>query len=120
MGSQDLAVNLVPARSSMGDMTVTGRVRIVGQVWEVVVVLSRPAGTQPIAAAEVQVQLIAANGELMELLDGPRGPLPEFGGGLGTSVNARYRFGSRMSLPERLIIRHQTKEIAFRLVPCER
>jgi hypothetical protein len=118
MNGEDLILNLEPPRVSVDDMTVTAQVKQVGTVWEVVVVFSRLSEQPPMGAAEVQVQLLASDGEAMDLLEAPKGGLPEFGGGLGTSVNARYRFGKRTLPPAHLIVRHRTKEVDFRLVPA--
>jgi hypothetical protein len=57
-------------------------------------------------AAEVQVQLLAADGEDLDLLEAPKELLPEFGGGLGTIVNARYRFDKGASPAALLIVRN--------------
>jgi hypothetical protein len=118
MSDQDRALSLEPARAPMGDMTVTAQVKPAGSTWEIVVVFSRLNEQPAMAAAEVQVQLLTADGEALDLLEAPEGILPEFGGGLGTSVNARYRFGKRPLPPARLIVRHGTKEVAFALAPA--
>jgi hypothetical protein len=109
-------LSLEPARASINDMTVTAQVKAAGTAWEVVVAFSRLNELPPMEAAEVEVRLLAADGEALDLLEAPGGVLPEFGGGLGTSVNARYRFRKRPSLPTDLIVRHRTAEVTFRLL----
>ena len=118
MNGRNMVLNLEPARASVDDMTVTAQVNPVGTAWEVVVVFSRLNQQPSMEAAEVQVQLLASDGEAMDLLEAPESVLPEFEGGLGTSVNARYRFGKLASPPAQLIVRLRTKEVAFRLVPA--
>lgn len=120
MSAEDLALNLEPRRTSMDDMTVTALVKPAGTAWEVVVVFSRPNEQPPMGAAEVQVQMLTSDGEALDILEAPKGLLPEFGGGLGTSVNARYRFGKSASPPAHLRVRHGTKEVAFRLVSAQK
>lgn len=120
MSDEDLELNLEPPRASMNDMTVTALVKSVETAWEVVVAFSRPNERPPMGAAEVRVQMLAADGEALDVLEAPKGLLPEFGGGLGTSVNARYRFGKGASPPARLIVRYGTKEVAFRLVSAQK
>ena len=120
MSGKDLVLNLEPPRASMDDMTVTAQVKPVGTAWEVVVVFSRPNEQPPMGAAEVQVQMLASDGEALDMLEAPKGLLPEFGGGLGTSVNARYRFGKGASPLAHLIVRYGTKEVAFRLVSAQK
>jgi hypothetical protein len=120
MSGNGLVLNLEPPRMSMDNMTVTAQVKLAETVWEVVVVFSRPNEQPPMGAAEVQVQMLASDGEALDILEAPKGLLPEFGGGLGTSVNARYRFGKGASPPTHLIVRHRTKEVAFRLVSAQK
>ena len=120
MSGEDLVLNLEPPRASMNDMTVTALVKSVETAWEVVVVFSRPSERPPMEAAEVQVQMLASDREALDILESPKGLLPEFGGGLGTSVNARYRFGKGASPPAHLIVRHGIKEVAFRLVSAQK
>ena len=120
MNGNDEMLNLNPPSAPMDDMTVTAQVKPMETAWEVIVVFSRANAQPPMVAAEVQVQLLAAGGEGLDILEAPKGFLPEFGGGLGTSVNARYRFGMGASPPAHLIVRHGTKELIFRLVSAQK
>ena len=119
MSGTDLVLTLDPARVPVDDMTVTAQVKRVGTAWEVVVVLSRPTEQPPMGAAEVHVELLASDGEPLDLLEAPQGLLPEFWGGLGASVNARYRFSARALPPAHLRVRLGTKEVRFRLVSAQ-
>jgi hypothetical protein len=111
-------LKLEPARASVEDMSVTAQVRQVGMAWEVVVAFSRLNGMPPMSGNEVNARLFASTGESLDLLEAPHGLLPEFGGGLGTSVNARYRFDACASFPARLVIRYKATELSFRLTPA--
>jgi hypothetical protein len=83
-----------------------------------VILFSRLPGQPVLAAADVRVQLIADDAGPMDLLDAPEGDaLPEVGGGLGTTANARYRFGAGPSRPSLLIVHWRSTELRFRLVP---
>ena len=116
MASHDQTWKLDPARAALDDMTVTAQVQSGETILEVVVVFSRPNGKPPMPASAVDVQVFDTQGHALALLNSPNGMLPEFGGGLGTSVNARYRFSMRSSPPGRLVVRHGGKEVTFPLI----
>ncbi|HSR98995.1 MAG TPA: hypothetical protein VLM79_18195 [Kofleriaceae bacterium] len=116
MGNHDQRWKLDPARASLDDMTVTAQVESGETMLEVVVVFSRPNGKPPMPASTVDVQVFDTQGHALALLNSPNGMLPEFGGGLGTSVNARYRFSMRSDPPGRLVVRYGGKELTFQLV----
>lgn len=113
-------LNPEPARAPLGDMAVTAQIKGMGPAWEVVVAFSRANDLAPVSADDVETRLLSSDGGALDLLEAPTGLLPEFGGGLGTSVNARYRFDRRDALPEQLIVRYGSTEVAFRLGSARR
>ena len=116
MGNHDQIWKLDPARASLDDMTVTAQVQSGETTLEVIVVFSRANGEPPMPASAVDAQVFDTQGGALALLNSPSGMLPEFSGGLGSSVNARYRFSMRSSPPGRLVVRHGGKEVTFQLI----
>lgn len=117
MTLDDAELELMPARFTVDDMTVSARVRRLDGVWEVVVMFSRLPGRQALASADVQVQLVTHASGTMELVSAPVGDaLPEVGGGLGNTASARYEFGNGLARPAQLIVRYRSSECSFGLL----
>lgn len=110
-------VRIKPQSISLRNQSVTAQVRLdqAKDSWEVVVVLSRPAGLEPIPAEAVGAKLIEANDAPMRLIEQPAGFLVEYGSDLGTSVNARYRFAKGAAAPSKLLVRYLEEWVSFRL-----
>jgi hypothetical protein len=104
-----------PNRAALDEMSVTVRVESDGAQLEVIVALSRPNGRPPMESAELRVQVLDSDGVPLPLLEAPKGFLPEFGGGLGATLNARYRFSKQASPPTHVIVHHGAAEVTFRL-----
>jgi hypothetical protein len=82
----------LPERASLGEFTVTAQIEERDGAWEALIILSRQPDRPPIDASELEVILENAGGTALAVLDAPTGTLPEWIGGLGTAINARYRF----------------------------
>jgi hypothetical protein len=67
-------------------------------------------------ASEVRAQLFAGAQAPLELVEGPKGSLPEFGDLRASSVNARYLFAESASRPSHLVVGVGTVEHTFQLV----
>ena len=83
--------------------------------WDVVVLVSRAANQPPIDAAEVQADLTDRSGAVLPLVLAPTGPLPEAGGSLGVSANARFQFADRGAPAAALTVRLGGAALRFRL-----
>ncbi|MBP2326541.1 hypothetical protein JOF56_006926 [Kibdelosporangium banguiense] len=85
---------VVPRSQVLGDWSVSAELGYdpaTGRT-DVVVVISRAAGQPPLLAEDIDVRLLAADEQPLQVAQQPTGPLVEFGGSLGTSVNARFDF----------------------------
>lgn len=115
---QDVSnLTLSPESAVLNNMTVTAVVRSFGTFWEVTVVFSRQNEQPPMVADDLWVGMYDKRGTPLALAEAPKGLLPEFGGGLGSSVNARYRFEKHALPLVRLVIRYKSEQAAFQLMP---
>lgn len=107
-----------PTSIPIGDTSVTAQIRLdqPGDQWDVIIVISRAPGLDPIQGQEVDAQLIDAQGSSMKVLERPTRLLVEVGGSLGTSANARFRFQDSTAVPERLLVTYQDQTASFRVV----
>ena len=87
-----------------------------GDLWNVTIVFSRSAGLPAMQGQDVDVQLIDSNGAVMPVVERPSGPLVEFGGSLGNSVNAAFSFRSSHLEPKELVVTYQGEAGRFRVV----
>jgi len=77
-----------------------------------VVVIGRAAGRPPMAANEVDAELADRAGHAFPVTSRPQGTLPE-GGGMGVSVNARFRFRVEGGDPAELRVRYAGQTYTF-------
>ena len=83
--------------------------------WDVVVLVSRAANQPPIDAADLRAELTDRNGAALPLLLAPTGILPEAGGSLGMTANARFQFADRGAPAAALTVRLGGAALRFRL-----
>lgn len=115
---QDVSnLTLSPESAVLNNMTVTAVVRSIGTSWEVIIVFSRHSEQSAMFADDLWVGLYDERGAPLALVQTPEGLLPEFGGGLGSSVNARYLFEKHELPAARLMVRHKSEQAAFQLMP---
>ena len=102
----NLQPRLLEAESvTISDMAVDLEIRIIEQRrCSVVVALSREGGLEPLPASAIAVELYDSDGDIVDLIEDTEGLLPEFGGGLGTSVNASFRFQLTDAPPARAVV----------------
>ena len=118
MSADDSALATAPTHLKVGEATVSARVRLLDGHWELIVLINRAPEQPPLATADLQVQMLAEDHSPMPLLSAPQGQvLPEAGGGLGTTANARYRFDAGRGRPAQLVIQWRSTELTFRLLP---
>lgn len=90
---------------TISGMAVDLEVQILEQgTCSVVVALSREGGLEPLKASTVAVDLYDANADIVDLIEAPDGLLPEFGGGLGITINARFCFQIADAPPVRAVV----------------
>ncbi|MBV9778566.1 MAG: hypothetical protein JOY62_01220 [Acidobacteriaceae bacterium] len=83
---------------------------------EVTVVFSRADNLAPLEAHDVEAQLLDARGTPLQLLERPSGNLVEFGGTLGNSVNALFRFQSSGGAPSEALVSYRGESVRFQIV----
>jgi hypothetical protein len=88
--------------------------------WNVTVVLTRAAGHLPVDAGDVSIQMLDAEGRPFEVTRRPTGPLPEAGGSLGVSANARFGLRGPGRLPDRLVVTYRGSTPHFRILHGDR
>jgi hypothetical protein len=106
-----------PQARTLPDSTITAQVRRHPKdaAWHVLILITRAPDRSPIDAAEVQARLVDENGAALPVLLGPLGPLPEAGGSLGVSANARFQFADRGTRLAELVVQVHGAEVRFRL-----
>lgn len=109
---------VLPERASVGEFTVTAQIEEHDGAWETLIILSREPDRPPIDASELTVILENAGGTALAVLAAPTGTLPEWIGGLGTAINARYRFAGDNGPPTRLTVTRGTDQARFTLIPA--
>ena len=107
-----------PERASFGEFTVSAQIEERDGTWETLIILSRQPDRPPIDASELEVGLENASGTALAVLDAPTGTLPEWIGGLGTAINARYRFASDNGPPARLTVTRGNDQARFTVIPA--
>jgi hypothetical protein len=103
-----------PPSCSVDQVTVSAQVQREGEQVRVVVVVSRPDGLAALGPHDVEA-VLRASGRAFQVLEAPGRVLPEFGGSLGNSVNARFLFAAP-GVPDTLDVRVQGTHCAFRIV----
>lgn len=109
-------IGLKPGNAILGSYSVRVEVHPLDTGWEVSVVFTLPAGKAPLRSEAVSLEMHATDGSKIKILGAPQGYLPAFGNSRGTSVNAKYLF-SKHPEPARLVVRYESKEAIFKLVP---
>ena len=116
MSQHDFA--LEPRTSTVAGMSVLAQVTAdkSKDSWDVTIVFSRAVGLPPMQAEEVDAQLIDTRGKAKPVVERPSGPLVEFGGSLGNSVNASFRFHDSRLEPGELVVTCRGETARFRVV----
>jgi hypothetical protein len=111
----DQYVAVEPASISLGESIVSADICLdrVHDRWEVLVVFTRPPNQAPMQGQDVDAQLFDVHERKLKVLEHPSGPLVEFGGSLGNSVNALFRFQNLGVAPSRLLITYQSQAVCF-------
>jgi hypothetical protein len=115
--NQPMHLPTAPAEITVADATLSADIEHLSDgSWDVVVVLRHAPGPRLIDAGEVDAELMDADGRATAPLTRPHGKLPEAGGSLAVSANARFRFGPLNPNPTELIIhwRHQSARFLLR------
>lgn len=109
---------VVPRSHDLQDATILAEVHdgpAGAATCEVLVVIARAPDLPSIDSSEVQVRLIdGAGGVAMPIL-APSGALPEAGGSLGMSANARFQFRHPAGHFTELIVLFRGNEVRFQL-----
>ena len=79
---------------------------------EVVVVFGRAAGLPPMMGAEVDAELVDREGKSLPPVSRPEGTLAE-AGGMGSSVNAPFRFRMDGRIPAQLKVSYRGETHTF-------
>ncbi len=111
-----------PRSQPLDDWSVTAELeydRAAGRV-EVLVVISRGPGLPPLLGEDLDVEVLSAGERPLRLDERPSGPLVEFGGSLGMSVNARLTFDSGGAEPMFLVVAAHGTSVRFRILPAAR
>ncbi len=118
MIQRDLLVE--PKTISIAGMSVSAKVSPDrdGNRWNVTVVFSRAADLPPLDGRDVEAQLLDDKGSPLELLERPSGVLVEFGGSLGNSANAEFRFRRPDVIPAKLLVTYRASQGVFALRPA--
>ena len=121
-GIRDMTPNeltLEPKSASLGGMSVVAKLAPDPSAdrWEATIVFSRAPDAPLMSGKDVDVQLLDAGGSPLKVLDRPPGPLPEVGGSLGNSANARFHFERSKLEPAELAVTYGGETVRFRVVP---
>lgn len=109
---------LDPPSRSVPDATVSGSLqRAADGSWDLSLGIMRAADLPPLDASAVGAVLADAAGRGLTVAQSLAGPLPEGGGSLGMSANARFRFLDHGTAPASLVVRLHGSELRFRLLP---
>jgi hypothetical protein len=116
---------LVPVPSSHSlrdaDISIAVAFRPDDPAWDVLVTMSRLPDLPRVEADELTTRLLDAAGAALPVLSEPAGRLVEVGGGLGTTVNAEYRFAAPTSgaVPGRIEVEYRGEGASFELVAAD-
>lgn len=116
MSNTELTVE--PKTSSLAGMSVSASLSR-GESsagWEVTAVFARAPNLPPLHGEDVSVQLLDPQGKSMNILESPSKVLPEFGGSLGNSANAHFRFENSGVAPAELVVTYRGEATRFRIV----
>lgn len=102
-----------PFSRTLGETSASATLVSEDGFWKVNVVIARQSGQPPADASEVDAQLNDDQGEAMELVERPRGALPEAGTSLSSSINAVFRFRRTKSNPAKLVVSYRGVRAEF-------
>ena len=112
---------LEPATIDLDSESLAGRLELEedGSAWTAIVLVlrhrGRHAGAGAVAGEDVSAQLLDSGAKPFPLESSPTGPLPEIGGGLGVSANARFCFRATGAKPAELVVDYAGRTCRFQV-----